>query len=265
MKGKTRKGRRIKNKTAKRRVSKISKEQRKRAIDMKHMIFLKKKGGRLILLNTQTNKKYEISWKDDSYNRNTWVRESHNCYTYYLNKKSGEAFKLCKKDFSKYNMCRRPQPGYISGFPSLKEGDYNCPEIFKRTLADNPLIRRIKSINDKCNHDEYKGAIVVAPKYDYHYYRLNDENQWTHKPGYKPSTHLDADNNVIYDPEKANRKYNKRLNYSEFCGYTCVPRDPDKKQMSHKVNVNHKNFINNSRRSNNNNNINNNRTRRNNK
>jgi hypothetical protein len=76
----------------------------------------------------------------------------------------------------------------------------------------------------------YKGAIVVAPKRDYHYYRLNDEGYWTHKPGYKPSTQYDADHRLILDPERANRKYGD-LDYTDFCGYVCVPRDYKKKRM----------------------------------
>ena len=100
--------------------------------------------------------------------------------------------------------------------------DYNCNEIVKRTLADNPHIRVITEQEAKeigCNMDEYMGAVVVAPKYDYHYYRMNDDGQWTHKPGYKPSTHLDADNNIIVNPKYANRKYSQRLNYKNFLPY----------------------------------------------
>lgn len=194
-----------------------------------------KHGGRVYTEGLNKNKnKNKVSGLDQSYNLKTHVRESHNCYTYFLNKKSGEVIKLCEQDLPKYNMCRRPQPGYYSGYKPLKKDDYNCPEIIKRTKADNPEIRQILNVNEECTEDEYKGAIVVAPGQDYHYYRLNDENQWTHKPGYKPSTMLDADNNIIKDPKYANRKYNDRLNYTEFCGYTCVPRDPEKKRMSHK-------------------------------
>ena len=32
--------------------------------------------------------------------------------------------------------------------------------------------------------------------------------------GYKPTTVLDAANNVITDPKKADRNYNKKLNYT---------------------------------------------------
>jgi hypothetical protein len=41
----------------------------------------------------------------------------------------------------------------------------------------------------------------------------------------------DAKHNLITDPELASRDYGGTLNYSDFCGYACVPRNPDKKRM----------------------------------
>jgi hypothetical protein len=72
---------------------------------------------------------------------------------------------------------------------------------------------------------------VVAPGRDYHYYRLNDEKVWTHKPGYKPSTYLDSKNKIIRDPELASRDYGDTFNYKYFCSFVCVPKDPSKKRM----------------------------------
>ena len=174
---------------------------------------------------------------DDTYNNNLFLRESHNCYTYFLNLKSKEAMELCKKDFKNYNMCRRAQPGYLSGFKQLSKKDYNCPEIEKRTLADNPLIYKVKIAKKKCDPRFYKGAMVVAPGRDYHYYRLNNEGVWTHKPGYKPSTRYDSDRNLILDPQWAARDYGGTLNYKNFCGYYCVPRNDKRKNMTHKHGV----------------------------
>jgi hypothetical protein len=170
-----------------------------------------------------------ISISDPTFNENPYVRESHNCYSYFLNLKDPSAVELCKKTYSKKNICRRSQPGYASHYPSLQTADFNCPTIVKRTLADNPNIYKTDK-NGVCGSTHYKGAIVVAPGRDYHYYRLNDEMVWTHKPGYKPSTYLDANNKVIKDPEVASRNYGS-LNYKDFCGYVCVPQDPRKKRM----------------------------------
>ena len=155
----------------------------------------------------------------NNFNDNLFKRESHNCYTYFLNMLSKDAMELCKEDFEKHNMCRRAQPGYASGFPNLSKGKYTCDEIENRTLKDNPEIYKIKSKDVKCDKRFYKGAMVVAPERDYHYYRLNDEGVWTHKPGYKHSTNLDAGNKKIKDPETADRNYGGTLNYKNFSGY----------------------------------------------
>ena len=208
-----------------------NKTQKKRERVRKNHKQGKTKKERLFVL--KGGKYVEVSMKDSKFDMSPLTRESHNCYTYYLDKMSGEAYHLCKTDLPKYNMCRRPQPGYASGHPRLQDKDYTCKEIMKRTISDNPKIRKINNTTQKCNKDEYLGAVVVAPKYDYHYYRYNDEGQWTHKPGYKPTTNLDAANNVITDPKKADRNYNKKLNYTQFCGYTCIPRNPNSKNMSH--------------------------------
>ena len=170
------------------------------------------------------------------YNKNPYMRESHNCYTYFLDLRSKEAFELCKDDFKKHNMCRRAQPGYLSGFKPLKDDEYTCPEIEKRTLSDNPTIYKLDSIKDKCDPKFYKGAMVTAPGRDYHYYRLNDEGIWTHKPGYKPITHYDSKNRRVIDPQLAARDYGGTLNYKNFCGYYCVPRNRNRKNMSHSSN-----------------------------
>ena len=172
----------------------------------------------------------KVSALDKSYDIDTHTRESHNCYSYLLNLKSKAAKKLCEKELKDNDLCRRSQPGYAAGFPSLKTKDFKCPEIVKRTLSDNPKIKK-STFTRACPKDTYKGAIVVAPVRDYHYYRLNDEGYWTHKPGWKPSTAYDAKNNLIKNPEIASRNYGE-LNYSDFCGYVCVPRDPSQKRMT---------------------------------
>ena len=184
----------------------------------------------------QSNDNTRISYTDKSYDNNLFVRESHNCYTYFLNLKSESALDLCKRDFKKHNMCRRAQPGYLSGHPTLQKTDYKCPIISKRTMDDNPEIYKLDSVHDTCKPDFYKGALVVAPGRDYHYYRQDDDNNglWSHKPGYKPTTIRDAKNNIIVDPKIANRNYGDTLNYKDFCGYYCIPRSGKRKSMAHK-------------------------------
>jgi hypothetical protein len=190
-------------------------------------------------------KKRDVSARNGSFNKNRYIRESHNCYSYFLNLHSNKATEICKSELNMENYCRRSQPGYASGYPSLKKKDFNCKEIVKRTLNDNPKMFKVNG-QKSCPEDYYKGAIVVAPGVDYHYYRLNDEGVWTHKPGYKPSTYLDAKNNIIKDPRTADRNYGPELNYTDFCGYTCLPRDPFLKHMkmdTNKKTVNNSNKV----------------------
>jgi hypothetical protein len=145
--------------------------------------------------------------------------------------KNKKAYDVCKDELPHQDYCRRSQPGYASGHPRLKTEDFSCPTIMQRTLDDNKYIFKTTK-QSTCPSDYYKGALVVAPRRDYHYYRQNDDTHfWDHKPGYKPSTMYDACGNIILDPEKAVRNYGGTLNYSDFCGYTCIPRDPKKKQM----------------------------------
>ena len=172
----------------------------------------------------------KISATNSSFNDNDFLRESHNCYSYFLNLKDPSAIELCRKTYNKNNICRRSQPGYASHYPALETKDFNCPTIMKRTLDDNPNIFKTTREN-QCGPSHYKGAVVVAPGRDYHYYRLNDENVWSHKPGYKPSTYVDSKNKIIRDPEYASRDYGGTLHYKDFCGFVCVPKDPSKKKM----------------------------------
>lgn len=201
----------------------------------------KKRTAKKIAINTKKYKggrftskivkdRESIFSNDKSFDKNPYVRESHNCYMYFLNKKNKDVVTLCQKDYPKYKICRRAQPGYISGFSKLDKKDYKCPNIMERTLGDNPNIYRIKQ-NDTCIPSHYKGALVVAPNRDYHYYRQNDDGVWSHKPGYKPSTRYDSDNNLITNPQNASRNYGGTLNYKDFCGFLCVPRNDKKKRM----------------------------------
>lgn len=211
----------------------------------------KKKGGKLLKIQP-TNENYNfflpdnnttrqdshdasiMDSRDNTFNNKLFVRESHNCYTYFLNLKSKNAVELCKRDFKNNNMCRRAQPGYLFGYDNMSKTDYKCPIIEERTLKDNPIIYKLKNSTDKCDPRFYKGAMVVAPGRDYHYYRLNDDGVWTHKPGYKPSTRFDSDNNIIIDPKLAARDYGGNLNYKDFCGYYCIPRNSNRKNMAHR-------------------------------
>lgn len=95
-------------------------------------------------------------------------------------------------------------------------------------MGDVPGIKP-STFEAKCPKGMRKIAPVVAPADDYHFYRQDSNGYWSHKPGATEVTHLDATKRPIYDPQLASRDYpTSGLNYSEFCGYWCIPT---RKQM----------------------------------
>ncbi len=62
-------------------------------------------------------------------------------------------------------------------------------------------------------------ALVVAPDYDYHWYRKHKEGFWGHKPGGTAARNYDNDGNTICNPETC-----ACAPYTDFCGYFYVPK-----------------------------------------
>lgn len=56
---------------------------------------------------------------------------------------------------------------------------------------------------------------------DYHFYRQDGPDEWSHKRGGNIPTSLDAEGNEIKDVITANRKYNDHA-YERLCGCYCV-------------------------------------------
>jgi hypothetical protein len=61
-------------------------------------------------------------------------------------------------------------------------------------------------------------ALVVAPNYDYHWYRYQSNGYWGHKPGSTSAKNTDDSGVVITNPQTANRGP-----YTSFCGYWFSP------------------------------------------
>ena len=71
--------------------------------------------------------------------------------------------------------------------------------------------------NNKCPSTGHLVALVVAPNYDYHWYRKGSNGKWSHKPGGTAATLLDNSGNPITDPRTANRGP-----YTQFCTFMQV-------------------------------------------
>jgi hypothetical protein len=130
-------------------------------------------------------------WNDDPA-----VRWNNNCYNYSNNKRT-DTF---------------AQPGRASGI-TLTSANMNCADVAPAAIADG--IEAAPSGPCSCCH--VRIALVIAPGWDYHWYRLDADGMWTHKPGPGAATNLDNSNNPISNPETADRGP-----YTVFCGYFCV-------------------------------------------
>jgi hypothetical protein len=78
----------------------------------------------------------------------------------------------------------------------------------KDDLIDSPFA------NNKCPKEGHLVALVVAPGWDFHWYRKGRNGRWSHKPGSTPVTNLDNSGAIITDPRTANRG-----SYTDFCTF----------------------------------------------
>lgn len=143
---------------------------------------------------------YEPSyWNDDA-----TVRCMNNCYNYANNKRTD--------NFA--------QPGYASGQTAA---NWECKDVWEAAVRDGiePLPASGVCPSSRCGKQE-KVALVVAPGYDYHWYRQDAGGMWSHKRGGTAAKNVDEANppQPITDPQSA-----ERWPYSDFCGYMCSCSD----------------------------------------
>ena len=171
---------------------------------------------------------YEPEFDPQRYNGNPFIYKSHNCYSYSMNVIDQAVMRLCKKRGAS---CRRffHQPGALNGdrFSLDREERRTCRVVEALQKADNPDIDR-SSFYERCPAGKSKIALVVDPGEDYHYYRQDADGMWSHKDGSNKVKRFDALKRPIFNPELAERDYrwqDSDLNYEDFCGFYCVPRD----------------------------------------
>jgi len=111
------------------------------------------------------------------------------------------------------------QPGKAHG---AQAHNMNCQDVDTGALADGLK----KAIEKECKGCTHLVALVIDPGRDFHWYRLNDDGYWSHKPADTPATDLDASDNKITNPETADRDHTADygVNYTIFCGYYCVDK-----------------------------------------
>ena len=141
------------------------------------------------------------------YNPALWndpkIKNSTNCYAYAANDPAGHP-------------PGKPQPGEHCGAPIT---DVTCAEVGRGASCDG-MTPAPNPPTAKAGY--YPVALVMDPGIDYHWYRLDGNGRWIHKPGNTEATDVNASGKVITNPETADRNYGT-VNYQQFCGYYYVP------------------------------------------
>jgi len=144
-------------------------------------------------------------YQPEYWNNNWQILFSNNCYNYGNNKRTDTY----------------AQPGRASGI-FLSWEDMNCEAVKNAALADGLVLLPASGV---CPDTEDKVALVIAPEWDYHWYRQGHDGMWSHKPGGTPATQLDNSGKLITTPETADRGW-----YTDFCGYFCACSDKEQGQ-----------------------------------
>lgn len=121
---------------------------------------------------------------------------SNNCYNYATN----------------YRTDTFAQPGRAAGaiYTSLTCGAVR-PAAIADQLIDAP------NADNTCPTQGHLVALVVAPGWDFHWYRKGADGWWSHKPGSTAVTNLDNSGKLISDPRTADRGP-----YTDFCTFMVV-------------------------------------------
>ncbi len=142
----------------------------------------------------------EPPYEPDKWNDNDGVQHNNNCYNYACNKQTGTF----------------AQPGRVS-IGAITQDKISCSSISVAAISDGLFPW---SPDVACPGMFYKKALVVGTKFDYHWYRQDNNGNWSHKPGQTEATDKDADGKPITDPRTA-----ARGPYPDFCGFFCCAMD----------------------------------------
>ena len=168
----------------------------------------------------------EPEYEPNRWNLNKLLRLTHNCFAYAMNIYDTKQIAKCK-DKKKCDASFH-QPGFASGHESFSNyAPKTCPNMMVRMFGDNPDII-MSDFTSQCPPNYSKIALIIDESDDYHFLRQDKNKYWSHKPGARRVTNLDAAGHKIWNPKLANYNYRSDkksdLNYDIFCSYMCVPR-----------------------------------------
>lgn len=135
---------------------------------------------------------YEPAWWNDSGQK----QFNNNCYNYATN----------------YRTDTFAQPGRAAGamYTAL-----TCASVLPAAVAD--ALEDQPGANNKCPPEGHLVALVIAPGWDFHWFRKGRNGLWSHKPGGTAVTNVDNSGNLISDPRTADRGM-----YTDFCTFMVV-------------------------------------------
>lgn len=128
------------------------------------------------------------------------------------NVSSRQPFNNCYNYGCNYRTNTFAQPGRAAG---QMYNDLSCSEVKAAAIHDELIDS--SDVNNTCPDEGHVVALVVAPNWDYHWYRKGRDGKWTHKPGGTAVTNLDNSGNIISDPRTADRGM-----YTDFCTFMIV-------------------------------------------
>lgn len=174
----------------------------------------------------------EPAYEPLKWNKRKGLQHSHNCFAYAMNYIDAEKIRQCESTVDCNVGFHAPgrNAGHAPfGAKEKRRPNYmTCSDVVGRTIAS--VGGKIVGFSDVCPKGWSKIAIVVDDENDLHYYRQDKNGWWSHKPGGRRVTNLDAAGVKIYNPERAIRRYPKEdqndyeLNYKYFCCFMAVPR-----------------------------------------
>lgn len=131
------------------------------------------------------------------WNNDPQIRLKNNCYNYANDKITGTF----------------AQPGRGGGQVLTA---LDCPSVTAAAVRDGQISVANAAGTPAQGHFI---ALVIWPGQDYHWYRLDGNAMWSHKPGQTPARNTDNSGRQINDPRTCDRGP-----YSSFCGFFhCVP------------------------------------------
>ena len=123
---------------------------------------------------------------------------NNNCYNYSTN----------------YRTDSFAQPGRPEGI-LITPATCVCAFVQPAAVSDSLIAAPLA--NNECPPEGHLVALVMAPGFDFHWYRKGPDGLWSHKVGPAPVTNLDNSGQIISDPRTADRGP-----YRDFCSFMVV-------------------------------------------